>query len=118
MDERAKRMRITVTNASNCLGSVGDPTASCTYKGIAVFMARSNTSTFEVRGNGGDAIVGLIYGINAVVQARGGGTNPDETTVVGQIIAKRVYGNGNGSFKVTYNENNTFWRQPTLSLEK
>jgi Flp pilus assembly protein TadG len=111
-------MRITAPNASNCLGTVGDPTASCTYKGIAVFLARSNTSTFEVRGNGGDAIVGMIYGLNATVQARGGGTNPDETTVIGQIIAERVYGDGNGSFKVTYNENDTYWRQPTISLEK
>ena len=111
-------MTISAPNASNCLGTEGDPTASCTYKGIAVFMARSNTSTFEVRGNGGDAVHGLIYGLNATVQARGGGVTPDETSVVGQIIAKRVYGDGNGSFDVTYNENSTFIKKPSISLWK
>ncbi len=111
-------MTISAPNASNCLGTEGDPTASCTYKGIAVFMARANTSIFEVRGNGGDAVHGLIYGLNATVQARGGGSTPDETTVVGQIIAKRVYGDGNGSFDVNYNEDSTYIKKPSLSLWK
>jgi Flp pilus assembly protein TadG len=111
-------MRITAPTSSNCLGTSGDPTASCTFKGIAVFLARNNASTFEVRGNGGDAIHGLIYGIRATVQARGGGVDPDDTSVVGQIIARRVYGDGNGSFIVIFNENETFIKEPSLSLEK
>lgn len=111
-------MRITAPTTVNCLGTAGSSTASCTYLGIAVFMGRSNTATFEVRGNGGDAIHGLIYALSGTVQARGGGVDPDETNVIGQVIARRVYGDGNGSFKVTYNENETFYRAPSLNMEK
>ncbi len=111
-------IRLTAPNSSNCLGSSGQPTASCTYSGIAIFVARNNSSTIDVRGNGGDAIHGLIYGLNTTVQAKGGGQNPEETQVVGQIIAKSVVNAGNGSLKVTYNENEIYWKSPSLSLNK
>lgn len=111
-------MRLTAPNSTNCLGTAGSPSASCTYNGIAIFVARNNSSTIDVRGNGGDAVVGLIYGLNATIQAKGGGSDPDETQVVGQIIAKTVLNTGNGTLKVTYNENATFWKSPSLSLNK
>ncbi|RCK77063.1 MAG: putative autotransporter protein [Anaerolineae bacterium] len=111
-------MRLTAPNTSNCLGTAGERTASCTYVGIVIFVARNNTSTIDVRGNGGDAVHGLIYGLNATIRAKGGGENPDETQVVGQIIAKSVVNAGNGSLKVTYNENEIFWKSPSLSLNR
>lgn len=111
-------MRITAPNKDNCLGVEGSASASCTYKGMAVFLGRNNTSTFEVRGNGDDAIHGTVYGLRTIVQARGGGASPDEVRVVGQIIATRVYGNGNGSFKVWYEENEVYWKKPILSLQQ
>jgi hypothetical protein len=40
-----------------------------------------------------------------IVQAWGGGVTPDEIRVVGQVNATHVYDNGNGSFKVYYEEN-------------
>ncbi|MBI3160062.1 MAG: hypothetical protein HYZ26_10740 [Chloroflexi bacterium] len=109
-------MTISAPTADNCLGTDGDRTASCTYKGIAIFVSRSNSSSIEVRGNGGDAIFGLIYAINSTVQARGGGSSSDETSVVGQVISKRVEGNGSGSFKVTYDEDRTFEVPPIIEL--
>lgn len=111
-------MRITAPTSINCLGTAGSPSSSCTYAGIAVFMARSNTSTFEVRGNGGDAIHGMVYALNGTIQASGGGSDPNDTTVYGQVIARRIYGNGNGSFQVTYNENETYHKAPVLAVEK
>lgn len=111
-------MRLTAPTSVNCLGTAGDPTASCTYMGIAIFVARNNSSTIDVRGNGGDAVHGLIYGLNATIQAKGGGSDPEETQVVGQIIAKSVLNAGNGTLKVTYNENETYWKSPSLSLNK
>lgn len=109
-------LTITAPNDSNCLGTDGDTSASCTYKGIAVFAARDNTSTFGVRGNGGISIKGLIYAINGTVEARGGGKTADETNVEGQIISKRVLGNGNGSFEVIYNESYTYTMPPIIEL--
>lgn len=111
-------MRLTAPTSTNCLGSTGDRRASCTYTGIAIFVARNNASTIDVRGNGGDAVHGLIYGLSATIQAKGGGSNPDETQVVGQVIAKTVLNAGNGTLKVTYNENEIYWKAPSLSLNK
>jgi Flp pilus assembly protein TadG len=95
-------MTLTAPTADDCTGD------ACDYIGIALLAARDNTSTIEVRGNGSNAIEGLVYAIKATIQARGGGSDPDETVVVGQIIANKVYGNGNGSFKVTYQETYDF----------
>lgn len=111
-------MTLTAPSESTCLGTEGDTTASCTYKGIAIFVSRSNSSSIEVRGNGGDAVFGLIYAINSVVQARGGGSDAEETGVVGQIISARVEGNGGGSFKVTYDEDRSFTVPPIIELQQ
>ncbi len=104
--------RVNAPDSSNCLGSDPDTSASCTYAGFAIFMARSNTSTISLTGNGAYKIVGLVYAVNGGIEAKGGGTtgcddSPDSSTcdwvVNGQVIASSVAGNGNGSFSVTYN---------------
>jgi hypothetical protein len=111
-------LSITAPNVANCLGTDGDPTASCTYKGIAIFSARNNTSVIEVRGNGGNAIYGMIYAVSGTVQASGGGVTSDETGVVGQVICSQLYGDGNGSFKVTYDPSQTYIVPPQISLQE
>jgi hypothetical protein len=119
--------RLNAPDSSTCLGSDPDTSASCTYAGFAIFMARSNTSTISLTGNGAYKIVGLVYAINGGIEAKGGGTtgcddSPDSSTcdwvVNGQVIAKSVAGNGNGSFSVTYNAG-VLPKLPTMvSLQK
>lgn len=109
-------MTLSAPTVNNCLGTYGSTSASCTYVGMSIFMARNNTSTIEVRGNGGNAIVGTVYAVNGIVQARGGGSDPNETDLTGQIIASRVYGKGNGSFNVTYNEPSIYNIPPSIKL--
>jgi hypothetical protein len=114
---------ITAPTDENCLQGSNpdadfDPTASCSYKGMAIFSARDNTSTIEVRGNGADAIQGTVYALNGVVRARGGGEDPDETQIVGQVIANRVINAGNGSLKVTYDPEVCYWRSAKESLNQ
>jgi hypothetical protein len=55
MDISAPTDRNPPTNG-NCLGNVGPATDSCTYKGIAIFSARDNTSEINVKGNGNNAL--------------------------------------------------------------
>lgn len=109
---------INAPNASNCQGTEGATTASCTYKGIAIFAARNNSSLFSVRGNGDYKINGMVYTLSSEFQAKGGGTSSDEYVVNGQIIAKRVSGCGGGTFTVTYNAGNTYWLPTRISLQK
>jgi Flp pilus assembly protein TadG len=98
--------------------SSASPSCTDTYQNIAIIAARDNTSTIEVRGNGGNAITGMIYALSAIVQARGGGSDPSETEVTGQIIASKIYGDGNGSFKVTYEESRTYEKPTNIELNK
>jgi hypothetical protein len=109
---------ISAPNVSNCLGTPGDRTASCTYNGIAMFMARGQNKTFDLRGNGLHKISGTVYALDGDVIGKGGGSDPEEWMVNGQIIARSVYGAGNGSFRVKYDENNAVTRGPGLSLTK
>jgi hypothetical protein len=111
-------LKISAPNESNCLGTAGDRTASCTYKGIAMFMARGVKEEFDLRGNGDHKIAGMVYALDGDVIAKGGGSHPDEWAVNGQIIARSVYGAGNGSFVVKYNANNTYQFGPGISLTK
>ncbi|HSV85070.1 MAG TPA: pilus assembly protein TadG-related protein [Levilinea sp.] len=111
-------LKISAPTGSNCLGTEGDRTASCTYKGIAMFMARGQKNTFDLRGNGNHKIVGTVYALDGDVIARGGGRTPDEWMVNGQVIARSVAGDGSGSFTVTYNENNVYRRGPGISLTR
>jgi Flp pilus assembly protein TadG len=109
---------ISSPNVNNCLGTDGDPSASCTYRGMAIFMARNNTSTIEVRGNGESRIYGLVYGINGRMEGKGGGHEEHEWLVNGQVIVKTLGGYGNGSFVVRYNESYTYILPPNMSLER
>ncbi len=86
------------------------------YAGIAIFAARSNTNTLDVRGNGGQAVVGMIYTLNGVVSAKGGGSTPGEADVTGQVIANQIENPGNGSLSVTYNSDSTYHSPANMSL--
>lgn len=120
---------LSAPTSSNCLGTFPSTSASCTYQGMAIFVSRNNTSTIEIRGNGGSAVTGTVYGVNATVQARGGGSNgtnvncpdhPDneETCVVGQVIAAHVFGNGNGTTDISYQDSLVYHPPPTIRLAK
>ncbi len=107
---------ISAPTIGNCLGSSGDTSASCNYVGMVVFMARNNTEILETGGNGVNMLKGTVYALNSSVRAHGGGSDPDEVDVYGQIITNNMLGNGNGSFTVEYDENWAF-PPPPPSLE-
>ncbi len=118
---------VNAPDSNTCMGSDPDTSASCTYAGFALFMARSNTSTIRLTGNGTYKITGLVYALNGGILANGGGTSgcndsPDsencDWVVKGQVIANSVAGTGNGSFSVTY-EASVLPKLPTrVSLQK
>jgi hypothetical protein len=110
-------LNITAPKITPC-PNAGDPTAACTYNNIALFMARGQNNMFDLGGNGGTRIVGTVYALDGDVQAYGGGSNPEEWVVNGQVIARSLYGAGGGSFRVKYDANNVVKRGPGLSLTK
>jgi hypothetical protein len=101
-----------------CMGTVGDPTASCTYKGIAIFSSRTNTSVINVKGNGDNAVEGMVYAISGTLNTSGGGNTPEEAVIIGQVIVKNVTNNGGGDVSVTYNPGMTYWPRPKISLQR
>jgi Flp pilus assembly protein TadG len=101
-----------------CYGTVGDPTASCTYKGIAIFSDRNNTSEINVKGNGNNAVLGLVYALSGTLNTSGGGSTPDEAAIIGQVIVKNVTNNGGGDVSVAYDPRTTYWPRPKISLER
>lgn len=113
-------MTLTGPTAGMCSNTDSSAAPSCTddYQNMAIIAARNNTSIFQVKGNGGSAVNGMIYVIGGSVEARGGGSTPGETEVFGQVIASKVYGNGNGSFRVTYQETRTFEKPTNIELNK
>lgn len=104
------------TTSPGCLGDADSTSSSCHYAGMAIFVARGNTSTIDVRGNGGTALTGTIYAPDATVQAKGGGSDPDETTMAGQIIASSVVNAGNGSLDLTYVDDKVYYLPPYIQL--
>jgi hypothetical protein len=111
-------MDISAPNVNNCLGTTGDPTASCTYKGIAIFSDRNNTSEINVKGNGNNALIGMVYALNGTLNTSGGGTTSDEAAIIGQVIVKNVTNNGGGDVSVAYDPDVTYWPRPKISLER
>ena len=112
-------MTLTAPNATASPGCLGDPdstSATCHYAGIVIYVKRGNTSNIDVRGNGGNALTGTIYAPDATIQAKGGGSNPDETVMTGQIIAASVMNGGNGSLDLTYDPDNVYFIPPAISL--
>jgi hypothetical protein len=104
------------TASPGCLGDPSSTSASCHYAGIVIYVKRGNTSTIDVRGNGGNAVTGTIYAPDATIQAKGGGSDPDETVMTGQIIAASVMNGGNGSLDLTYDPDNVYFMPPSISL--
>jgi len=113
-------LKISGPTTANCLGSQpsSDPTESCAYGMIAIFAARNNHSSIEVRGNGENAIIGLVYALNGTVKARGGGNSPEDAVIVGQVIASTVDLRGGADCKVTYNAGATYPVPTRLSLQR
>lgn len=124
--------RVTAPDSSTCVGNEPDTSASCTFAGFAIYLARSNTSTITLTGNGVYKIIGMVYAVNGGMVAKGGGTtgcddssdasSPDSSScdwvVEGQVIAGQVQGDGNGGFSVYYNAG-VLPRLPTMvSLQK
>jgi hypothetical protein len=109
---------ISAPTVDNCLGETGDPTASCTYKGIAIFSDRNNTSVISVKGNGNNALMGMVYALNGTLNTSGGGSTSDEATVIGQVIVKNVTNDGGGDVSVAYNASYTYWPRPKISLQR
>jgi hypothetical protein len=73
------------------------PPTSGTYKGIAIFQARSATASVNITGNGSMNLSGTIYaaGANIGLTANGG-----SNTIGSQIIADSMSVTGNGSVNV------------------
>jgi Flp pilus assembly protein TadG len=111
-------LTLTAPNETNCNGNNGDLTASCTYKGMMMYSSRSNTNTLDFRGNGDIRVIGLVYALNGRVEGKGGGADPDDWVVKGQIIAGSVAGDGNGSFVVSYDADNTYHINALMNLER
>ncbi len=114
---------ISAPNSSNCQGDPesGDPTyryASCSYAGIAIFAARSNTNLIEVTGNGSNAVTGMIYTLNGEVRANGGGSTPEDAAIVGQVICSRLTTDGGADFTITYDAASVWHRPTEISLHK
>jgi len=111
-------LQISSPDSENCLGTSGDPTASCSYGGIAIFAARNNHSSIGIRGNGTNAVSGMVYALNGTVEARGGGSTPNDAVIIGQLIAKIVDLRGGADCKVTYNAGRTYQVPTRLSLQR
>jgi Flp pilus assembly protein TadG len=109
---------ISAPTESNCLGSFGDSTASCTYKGIVIWVKRTNSSDLEIGGNGIYRVEGLVYAPNSTLNAHGGGSSPEEAIFQGQIIVKSVFNNGNGTADVNYVEGNIYKLPPQIDLAR
>lgn len=105
-------LALVAPSPETCTGGV------CAYAGIAIYQARGNTSTIEVRGNGSMGIQGLVYTPSGQLMARGGGSAADETIVFGQIIANTVENRGNGSLAVTYTPSYDFSKPTSIDLFK
>ena len=95
-----------------------DPEYSCTYLNLVIYAPTENSSTFSIGGNGGSNLTGTIYVPSASLDASGGGANPQETVVTGQIIAGQVLNNGNGSLRLIYDESKVFLIPASMQLLK
>jgi hypothetical protein len=104
--------------APGCLGTPGDTSATCHFPGIVFYARRGNSSVIDVRGNGGNALTGTIYAPDATIQAKGGGSNPDETIMTGQIISASVINAGNGTLDLTYDPDVSYAKPPSIQLVK
>lgn len=106
------------TAAPGCIGDPSSTSATCHFAGIAIYVRRGNTSVIDIRGNGGNALTGTIYAPDATIQAKGGGSDPDETVMTGQIIAASVVNAGNGSLDLTYDPEKVYRVPPSIQLIK
>ncbi len=111
-------LQLTAPTEDNCIGTEGDRSASCTYKGMVFFMARGQHNAINTFGNGNIKITGTVYALDGDVGAMGGGYDPDDWVIMGQIIARSLDGRGNGSFVVQFNNDVIYHGVPSISLTK
>jgi Flp pilus assembly protein TadG len=96
--------------------AVNNTANPCTYAGMVIFSR--NGASIDIRGNSGTATTGTIYAPNSLLRAKGGGSDSDETTIVGQAIVGKVQNTGNGTFDITYQEPQTYIPPPYIRLTK
>ncbi len=111
-------LHLTAPTEDNCSGTAGSPSDICDYIGMVIFSARDNDSLIDFSGNGNVEVSGTVYALSGTVSADGGGSEPDEWVVRGQIIAKSLIGDGNGTFTVLYDDNWIYHGKPKISLTK
>lgn len=107
-----------------CEGYTGSPSTNpyniCSYTNLALYApgysVDPSADIIDVGGNAGGSIEGTIYAPYDAVQANGGGSNPEETRVVGQVMAGQVLNNGNGTLVVIYDENRVFVIPASMQL--
>jgi hypothetical protein len=109
-------LKIVAPSQETCSGSSGSAAASCTFKGMALFMARNNASEIEVGGNAENRIVGTVYGASGTFKGNGGGNTAEDALIWGQVIMNHVIVHGNGNLSVWYDENISYIVPPSLGL--
>ncbi len=109
---------------SLCEGYTDSPSTNpyniCSYTNLALYApgcaVDPSADIIDIGGNAGGSIEGTIYAPYDAVQANGGGSNPEETRVVGQVMAGQVLNNGNGSLVVIYDETRVFIMPASMQL--
>lgn len=89
-------LTLTAPTKDNCSND------TCPYAGFVIFAKRTNTNTFDIRGNGAVKVSGLVYVPNGTVSGSGGGNDNDDWIIRGQLVAKVVSSNGHASFMVKH----------------
>lgn len=104
-------------SAPYCEAATGYPANdACSYSGMVIWSGPNNTSGIDIGGNGGSTLVGTIYLPKGTLSVHGGGNDPTETVVTGQIIANSLVFNGNASLRLFYDETKTYILPPTMQL--
>jgi hypothetical protein len=107
-----------------CDGYTDSPSTNpyniCSYTNLALYAPGQtvdpSADIIDIGGNSGGSIEGTLYAPFDAVQANGGGSNPEETRVVGQLMAGQVLNNGNGSLVVIYDETRVFIVPASMQL--
>lgn len=100
---------------SNCLNSGSSQTSSCEYVGM-VFWSRHCMEAIDGGGNAAVRLTGTVYVPCGTVNGHGGGNNPEEAFVYGQLIVGTALNNGNATTRVYYDEAVIFQMPPSVSL--
>ncbi len=99
-------VKIYLTGANAAVTLVGNGSLSLTpmttgpYAGLSIFQDRSDSSSWDLHGNGGMNVTGTIYAPAASITATGNGNALGSQLIANNITLK---GNGNGvAFNPTF----------------